>query len=54
MTKKFKAFRENLDTSVEEPIASEATSTGTASGKTVPSENRLLTVDNNSSITITF
>lgn len=50
IAKKFKAYRENLDTSAEEPIASEATSAGTASGKIFPSETRLLTFDNSSSI----
>lgn len=46
MAKKFKASREHRDTSVEEPKASKATSAGTS----VPSNNRLITTVNSSSI----
>lgn len=53
MAKKFKACRKNLDTSAEEPRASETTFASTASGKFIPYETRLLTVDNSSSITST-
>lgn len=50
MAKKFKAARENLDTSAEEPRASGTTSAGTTFGKYVRYEARLITVDNSSSI----
>lgn len=47
MTKKFKAARETLDTSVEEPRVAGDTSAGIAFGKFIPFEDRLLNVDNN-------
>ena len=53
MAKKFKASREHRRTFIEEPITSEATSTGTASRTTAPFEARRLTVVYSLSISIT-
>ena len=54
MAKKFKASRETLDISAEEPKAVDVTtSAGTTFGRIVPFEAHSLTVDNNSSIPLT-
>lgn len=50
VAKKFKAARENIDTSTEEPRVAIATSARTTSGKSVPSEAHSLSIDKTSSI----
>lgn len=53
MPKKFKASREHRDTFVEDPIASETTSAGTAFETIAPSKPRRLTIFYSSSISTT-